>query len=117
MVSPRKRKKSGPTLHEQAKTGFNTAMQHETVRKTWGFATNLLSTVSKAVTQTVKETQEMTKEKINEKLPAVQNPTEDETETTESRETLLTATLDENSANDGAVELDEDTTTEESVPL
>ena len=113
----KKTKEIGSNLHEQAKTGFNTAMQHETVRKTWGFATNLLSTVSKAVTQTVKETQEMTKEKINEKLPAVQNPTEDETETTESRETLLTATLDENSANDGAVELDEDTTTEESVPL
>ena len=63
----KKTKEIGSNLHEQAKTGFNTAMQHETVRKTWGFATNLLSTVSKAVTQTVKETQEMTKEKINEK--------------------------------------------------
>ena len=113
----KKTKEIGSNLHEQAKTGFNTAMQHETVRKTWGFATNLLSTVSKAVTQTVKETQEMTKEKINEKLPTAQTPNEDETEATASRETLLTTTLDDNSANDGAVELDEDTTTEESVPL
>ena len=65
----------------------------------------------------MKETQEMTKEKINEKLPTAQTPNEDETEATASRETLLTTTLDDNSANDGAVELDEDTATEESVPL
>jgi hypothetical protein len=109
----KKTKEITSNLHEQAKTGFNSAMQHETVRKTWGFASNLLSSVHKAVTETVQETREMTKEKINEKLPT--------TEAVEvSRDnSLLTTEMDTvNGQDDGALDLDPDEDTDEkSVPL
>lgn len=109
----KKTKEITSNLHEQAKTGFHSAMQHETVRKTWGFASNLLSSVHKAVTETVTETRDMTKEKINQKLP-----TAEVVEVVEGDSLLTTEMENVNGQDDGALDLDsDDYTDEKSVPL
>lgn len=112
----KKTKEIGSNIHEQAKTGFNNAMKHETVRKTWGFASNLLSSVHKAVTTTVQETRDLTKEKINEKLPVAETVIQGEVVDSNSGGSLLTTEIDDTTVQDGALAPD-DETVDKAVPL